>query len=164
MLDLKFVRENPDIVKQNIKNKFQDRKLPLVDEVIELDAKARATQTEADELRANRNKLSKQIGALMAQGKKEEAEAVKADDYTGNWTVDRTGLKNCHIMLSTMIDSKMYDCFSIYPGDDSYNGKGYWFLTAPKVVYSTDDVNEIEASATYDSVQQKTQRAWIEQI
>ena len=53
MLDLKFVRENPDIVKQNIKNKFQDRKLPLVDEVIELDAKARATQTEADELRAN---------------------------------------------------------------------------------------------------------------
>lgn len=79
---------------------------------------------------------------------------AKADDYTGNWTVDRTGLKNCHIMLSTMIDSKMYDCFSIYPGDDSYNGKEYWFLTAPKVVYSTDDVNEIEASATYDSVQQ----------
>ena len=64
MLDLKFVRENPDIVKQNIKNKFQDRKLPLVDEVIELDAKARATQTEADELRANRNKLSKQIVLL----------------------------------------------------------------------------------------------------
>ena len=62
MLDLKFVRENPDIVKQNIKNKFQDRKLPLVDEVIELDAKARAVKTEADELRANRNKLSKQIG------------------------------------------------------------------------------------------------------
>ena len=79
---------------------------------------------------------------------------AKADDYTGKWTVDRTGLKNCHIMLSTMIDSKMYDCFSIYPGDDSYNGKEYWFLTAPKVVYSTDDVNEIEASATYDSVQQ----------
>ena len=77
MLDLKFVRENPDIVKQNIKNKFQDRKLPLVDEVIELDAKARATQTEADELRANRNKLSKQIGALMGQGKKEEAEELK---------------------------------------------------------------------------------------
>ena len=78
MLDLKFVRENPDIVKQNIKNKFQDRKLPLVDEVIELDAKARTTQAEADELRANRNKLSKQIGALMGQGKKEEAEEVKA--------------------------------------------------------------------------------------
>ena len=77
MLDLKFVRENPDIVKQNIKNKFQDRKLPLVDEVIELDAKARAVKTEADELRANRNKLSKQIGALMGQGKKEEAEELK---------------------------------------------------------------------------------------
>ena len=77
MLDLKFVRENPDIVKQNIKNKFQDSKLPLVDEVIELDAKARAVKQEADGLRADRNKISKQIGALMAQGKKEEAEEVK---------------------------------------------------------------------------------------
>ena len=77
MLDLKFVRENPDIVKQNIKNKFQDSKLPLVDEVIELDAKNRATKAEADSLRANRNKLSKQIGALMGQGKKDEAEEVK---------------------------------------------------------------------------------------
>ena len=77
MLDLKFLRENPDIVKQNIKNKFQDSKLPLVDEVIELDAQARATQQEADDLRANRNKLSKQIGALMAQGKKDEAEETK---------------------------------------------------------------------------------------
>ena len=73
MLDLKFVRENPDIVKQNIKNKFQDEKLPLVDEVIELDAKSRAVQAEADNLRASRNKLSKEIGKLMAQGKKEEA-------------------------------------------------------------------------------------------
>ncbi len=77
MLDLKFVRENPDIVKQNIKNKFQDSKLPLVDEVISLDAENRATKAEADTLRANRNKLSKQIGALMGQGKKEEAEEVK---------------------------------------------------------------------------------------
>ncbi len=66
------------MVKQNIKNKFQDTKLPLVDEVIELDAKARATQQEADDLRAGRKKLSKEIGALMAQGKKEEAEALKA--------------------------------------------------------------------------------------
>ena len=78
MLDLKFVRENPEIVKQNIRNKFQDAKLPLVDEVIELDAKSRATQKEADDLRASRNKLSKEIGKLMGQGKKEEAEAVKA--------------------------------------------------------------------------------------
>ena len=78
MIDLKFLRENPQIVKQNIKNKFQDQKLPLVDEVIELDAKARATQKEADELRASRNTLSKQIGQLMGQGKKEEAEELKA--------------------------------------------------------------------------------------
>ncbi|MCD8198549.1 MAG: serine--tRNA ligase [Lachnospiraceae bacterium] len=77
MLDLKFVRENPDIVKQNIKNKFQDEKLLLVDEVIDLDAQRRAAQQEADRLRAEKNKISKQIGALMAQGKKEEAEEVK---------------------------------------------------------------------------------------
>lgn len=78
MLDLKFVRENPDVVKQNIKNKFQDDKLPLVDEVIGLDVKMRAAKAEGDSLRASRNKLSKEIGKLMGQGKKEEAEAVKA--------------------------------------------------------------------------------------
>ena len=78
MLDLKFLRENPDIVKKNIENKFQQQKLPLVDEVIELDAQARATQQEADDLRANRNTISKQIGALMGQGKKDEAMELKA--------------------------------------------------------------------------------------
>jgi len=77
MLDLRFVRENPEIVKQNIKNKFQDNKLDLVDEVITLDAELRDTKKEAEALRANRNKISKQIGALMAQGKKEEAEETK---------------------------------------------------------------------------------------
>jgi len=77
MLDIKFLRENPEIVKQNIKNKFQDFKLPLVDEVIELDAASRQAITEASNLRAQKNQLSKQIGALMAQGKKDEAEAVK---------------------------------------------------------------------------------------
>ena len=83
MLDIKFVRENPDIVKENIKKKFQDQKLPLVDEVIELDAKNRAAITEASEIRASRNSLSKQIGILMGQAKKdpsklEEAEKIKA--------------------------------------------------------------------------------------
>ncbi len=77
MLDMKFVRENPDAVKQNLKNKFQEEKLPLVDEVIQLDEESRSAKQEADELRSNRNKISKQIGALMAQGKKEEAEEVK---------------------------------------------------------------------------------------
>ena len=77
MLDLKFVRENPEIVKQNIKNKFQDSKLGLVDEVIELDAKNRAAKKEADDLRANKNKIAKQIGSLMGQGKKDEAEEMK---------------------------------------------------------------------------------------
>ena len=77
MIDIKFLRENPDIVKENIKKKFQDSKLPLVDEVIELDNQRRATQQKADSLRAERNKYSKQIGVLMGQGKKEEAEQVK---------------------------------------------------------------------------------------
>lgn len=79
MIDLKFLRENPDLVKENIKKKFQDHKLVLVDEVIEYDKKAREAQQEADDLRAKKNQVSKQIGALMAQGKKEEAEAVKAE-------------------------------------------------------------------------------------
>ena len=79
MIDIRFLRENPDIVKQNIKNKFQDDKLPLVDEVIELDAKSRQAKQDADALRASRKSISKEIGALMAQGKKEEAEAKKAE-------------------------------------------------------------------------------------
>lgn len=77
MLDIKFVRENPELVKENIKKKFQDHKLPYVDEVIELDSERRQVIARADELRANRNKISKQIGALMAQGKKEEGMALK---------------------------------------------------------------------------------------
>ena len=77
MLDIKFLRENPDIVKENIKKKFQDSKLPLVDEVIALDAENRKAQQEADSLRAGRNRISKEIGALMGQGKKEEAEEAK---------------------------------------------------------------------------------------
>ena len=77
MIDIKFLRENPDIVKQNIKNKFQDEKLPLVDEVLELDQKNREIKGEVEALRAERNKISKQIGACMAQGKREEAEELK---------------------------------------------------------------------------------------
>ncbi len=79
MIDIKFLRENPEAVKQNIRNKFQDSKLELVDKVIELDAESRAVKSQADELRANRNKISKQIGALMAQGKKEEGMALKEE-------------------------------------------------------------------------------------
>ena len=79
MLDLKFLRENPDVVKQNIKNKFQDAKLPLVDEVIALDSENRKIIQEANDLRAEKNKVSKMIGALMAQGKKDEANNVKEE-------------------------------------------------------------------------------------
>lgn len=77
MLDIKFLRENPDIVKQNIKNKFQDSKLPLVDEVVELDKRNRDIKKEVEALRAERNKISKMIGGLMKEGRKEEAEEVK---------------------------------------------------------------------------------------
>ena len=77
MIDIKFLRENPEVVKQNIRNKFQEEKLPLVDEVIELDVKSREAKSKADSLRADRNKISKQIGGLMAQGKRDEAEDMK---------------------------------------------------------------------------------------
>lgn len=83
MIDIRFLRENPETVKENIKKKFQDQKLELVDEVIELDGQARVTKQEADDLRASRNKISKEIGKLMAQGKKEEAEAKKAEVAAG---------------------------------------------------------------------------------
>ena len=79
MIDIKFLRENPDVVKENIKKKYQDSKLPLVDEVIALDEESRKTQQEADTIRANKNKIAKEIGQLMGQGKKEEAEAKKAE-------------------------------------------------------------------------------------
>ena len=79
MIDIKFLRENPDVVKENIKKKFQDSKLPLVDEVIELDTKRRAAQQEADDIKAAKNKIAKEIGQLMKEGKKEEAEAKKAE-------------------------------------------------------------------------------------
>ena len=78
MLDIKFLRENPELVKENIKKKFQDRKLPMVDEAIALDQKRRDNQAEADQLRNEKNKISKEIGKLMANGDKEGAEAVKA--------------------------------------------------------------------------------------
>nr|MCR4995817.1 serine--tRNA ligase [Butyrivibrio sp.] len=77
MIDIKFLRENPDVVRENIKNKFQDEKLPLVDEIVKLDEARRTNQQEADEIRAHKNKISKEIGAMMAQGKKEEAMALK---------------------------------------------------------------------------------------
>ena len=78
MLDIKFVRENPDVVKQNIKNKFQDKKLELVDEVLKLDQQNRDIKKEVEALRADRNRLSKQIGALMGQGKKEASRLVSS--------------------------------------------------------------------------------------
>ena len=79
MIDIKLIRENGDLVKENIKNKFQDEKLPLVDEVKELDEKARTLQTEGDSLKSLKNQLSKSIGALMRDGKKDEAESVKTE-------------------------------------------------------------------------------------
>ena len=88
MLDIKFVRENPDIVKQNIKNKFQDKKLPLVDEVIELDDQNRKIKKEVESLRAEKNSLSKKIGGLMKEGKKEEAEEINAKVAAGNAKID----------------------------------------------------------------------------
>ena len=105
MLDIKFVRENPEIVKENIKKKFQDEKLPLVDECIALDAELRKVQTEADELRAKRNKLSKEIGGLMAKGLKEEAEKVKAEVSKDGALLEELSGKQTE--LSEKLTSKM---------------------------------------------------------
>ena len=89
MLDIRFVRENPELVKENIRKKYQDRKLPLVDEVLALDKRNREIKVEVENRRANHNKISKQIGALMAQGKREEAEAVKAEVAENKAAIDR---------------------------------------------------------------------------
>ena len=113
MLDIKFVRENPEAVKENIRKKFQDEKLPLVDEVIALDAEVRAAQQEADDLRASKNKLSKQIGALMGQKKIDEANAVKAEVAAANARLTelepketelREQIKNIMYRIPQMID------------------------------------------------------------
>lgn len=109
MLDIKFLRENPDIVKENIKKKFQDKKLPLVDEVIALDSEYRANKTMADSLRASKNKYSKMIGALMAQGKKEEAEAAKAQV-----SKDSAALAECE-RLETELSEKIRKIMLVIP-------------------------------------------------
>ncbi len=106
MLDIKFVRENPETVKENIRKKFQDEKLPLVDEVIALDKENRETQQEADDLRSSRNKLSKEIGALMAKGQKEEAEKVKAQVSANAERLSELEKKNSE--LKEKIQSIMY--------------------------------------------------------
>ncbi len=93
MLDIRFVRENPEAVKENIRKKFQDAKLPLVDEVIKLDAEYRAAIGEASDLRANRNKLSKQIGALMGQAKKDPSKAAEAEEIKKQVTAQADRLK-----------------------------------------------------------------------
>ena len=93
MLDIKFVRANPDAVKENIKKKFQDEKLPLVDEVIELDSQRRANIQEADQLRSDRNRLSKQVGMLMGQAKKDPSKAAEAEEIKKQVTAQADRLK-----------------------------------------------------------------------
>ena len=129
MLDIKFLRENPDTVKENIKKKFQDNKLPLVDEVIELDAKKRETQQEADALRADRNKLSKQIGALMAQGKKGEAEAVKAQVAEGAKRLEELSV------LEKELDEKVTKIMMTIPN-----------IIDPSVPIGKDDTENVEVT------------------
>ena len=111
MLDIRFVRENPDAVKENIKKKFQDSKLPLVDEVIKLDAEYRAAIKEGDDLRANRNKLSKQIGMLMGQAKKDPSKAAEAEEIKKQVTAQADRLKeleDTEAKLAARIQEIMY--------------------------------------------------------
>ena len=116
MLDIKFLRENPDAVKENIKKKFQDQKLPMVDEVIALDAELRTTKNEVETLRSKRNKSSKLIGGLMAQGKKAEAEEIKTeiakegdriDELTAKENVLEEKIKKIMMVIPQMIDSSV---------------------------------------------------------
>ena len=104
MIDIKFLRENPEAVKENIRKKFQDEKLPLVDEVIALDKESRQTQQEADDLRANRNKISKEIGVLMKAGKKEEAEAKKAEVAAGAKRLEELEKKEAELQEKILKD------------------------------------------------------------
>ena len=127
MLDIKFVRKNPEIVKQNIRNKFQDQKLGLVDEVIELDAEKRKTQQEADQLRADRKKISKQIGSLMGAGKKEEAEAMKA-----KVNADAARLEELSEMERTL-DEKILKIMMVIPN-----------IIDPSVPIGKDDSENVE--------------------
>ena len=125
MLDIRFVRENPDAVKENIRKKFQDQKLPLVDEVVAIDAELRKVQQEADDLRAKRNKISKEIGKLMAQGKKEEAEAAKAEVAKDGELLDSLSAKQTELSESLtqkmMVIPQMIDPSVPIGKDDSEN-------------------------------------------
>lgn len=127
MLDIKFLKENPDIVKQNIKNKFQDQKLSLVDEVIELDAQNRAAKGEADSLRMSRNKISKEIGGLMAKGLKEEAEQKKAE-------VQRNSARLAELeQLETELEEKIRSIMLVIPN-----------IIDPSVPIGKDDSDNVE--------------------
>ncbi len=152
MLDIKFVRENPELVRENIKKKFQDEKLPLVDECIALDAEFRKVQQEADELRAKRNKISKEIGALMAKGLKEEAEKAKAEVSKDGELLDTLSAKQ------TELDEKLTKKMMIIPNiidasvpigkDDSFNVEvqrfGEPLVPDFEVPYHTDIMESFE--------------------
>lgn len=135
MLDLKFVRENPEVVKQNIRNKFQDNKLSLVDEVIALDVELRKAKQEADTLRSERNKISKTIGALMAQGKKEEAEEMKK-----KVTADSERLAELETMENEL-EKKVKDIMMIIPN-----------IIDPSVPIGKDDSENVEIERYGDPV------------
>ena len=132
MLDIRFVRENPDAVKENIKKKFQDAKLPLVDEVIKLDAEYRAAIGEASDLRANRNKLSKQIGALMGQAKKDPSKAAEAEEIKKQVTAQADRLKELEAK-ETELQAKIQEIMYTIPQ-----------MIDPSVPIGPDDSHNVE--------------------
>ena len=136
MLDLKFLRENPEIVKQNIRNKFQDNKLPLVDEVIALDAESRKTQQEADNLRAERKRISKEIGGLMAKGLKEEAEAAKARQQAEEEAARKAAEEAAEVLRGAGVKHVIIKCGKRGCYIDSIEGK--MWISPDAVVKSVD--------------------------
>ena len=135
MLDIRFVRENPELVKENIRKKFQDHKLPLVDEVITLDAENRAAIAEADALRANRNKLSKQIGMLMGQAKKDPSKAAEAEAVKAQVTAQADRLKELEAK-ETELQAKIQEIMYQIPQ-----------MVDPSVPVGPDDSHNVEGPA-----------------
>ena len=138
MLDIRFVRENPDVVKENIKNKFQMAKLPLVDEVIDLDKENREIKQEVENLRAQRNKMSKQIGALMGQKKFEDAEAVKKEVSSFADRIEELSSREKEveerIRTIMMTIPNIIDPSVPIGEDDSHNAVSYTHLTLPTIL------------------------------
>ena len=171
MLDIKFVRENPEVVKQNIRNKFQDNKLELVDKVLELDKENREIKQEVEALRAERNKISKQIGALMAQGKKEEAEEVKKQVAASGTRIEELSTREKEVEEEEKTTTTTAPIFSqefinLYNSFEQESGRPLSAIQQQELGYMLDEFNaDLIYEALKEAVNQgKVNFAYIKAI